>query len=320
MADERSSLSADELAKVREFAEVVSWLFFEDRRLGLFDRCDRIEGRTSDGKAASVVRVESGWELRLGDSPVVVGDFEQALRVVVGKDFHSDHVVVTPRFAGLLFQGAVEQTQAGLDCYLRYVSAKREAKESRSGDLESHEFLAMILGIPTGGPVDAALGMSWLDESLRRSIAGIVLAIAAAEAQVNEWVESAGGWGQGEDQESLVRKMKLLAAKKSVTLDIGAAPFQRLQERVEFRHELVHPKAKERELDMAAAPVPGLDLSLGARETCLLVRESLIALAVRLGMARPRFLAYCPAGDFRDIQLWSTAVVMTGVREDPDFP
>jgi hypothetical protein len=178
----------------------------------------------------------------------------------------------------------------------------------------------MVLGIPLGGPFEAALGMSWLDESLRRSIAGVVLAVSAAEAQVNEWAEAAGGWATGEDKENLVRKMKRLAAKSSLWLNIGGAPFQRFQECVDFRHELVHPKANERELKIASGPVPGLDLSLKARETCQLVRKSLIAVADVLGLSRPKYLAYCPPGDFRDDQLWSSAVVMAGVREDPDFP
>lgn len=162
--------------------------------------------------------------------------------------------------------------------------------------------------------------MSWLDESLRRSIAGLVLAVSSAEAQMNEWTELAGGRAAGEDRETLVRKMKLLAAKKRVPLDIGVAPFQRLQECIDFRHELVHPKATSRELKIASPPIPGVDLSLLARETCLMVRQSLIMVADRLGVSKPSYLAYCPAGHFRDDRLWSTAVAMTGVREDPEFP
>lgn len=39
------------------------------------------------GEVASVARFGSGWEVKIGDSPAVVGDFDQALRVAVGKDF-----------------------------------------------------------------------------------------------------------------------------------------------------------------------------------------------------------------------------------------
>lgn len=71
---------------------------------------------------------------------------------------------------------------------------------------------------------------------------------------------------------------------------------------------------------MSERPTPGLDLSHRAREACSLVRASLINLADLLGVDRPEYLTYCPPGDFRDDHSWSTAVVMTGVREDPDFP
>ncbi len=50
------------------------------------------------------------------------------------------------------------------------------------------------------------------------------------------------------------------------------------------------------------------------------MRQALVQLADVLGFSRPRYLAYCPPADFKDDSVWSGAVVMTGTRDDPDFP
>lgn len=250
-----------------------------------------------------------------------LGDFGEVLRAISSNSLVPERVVVVvPRFADLLFQGAIEQTQAGLASYLEYITMQRKARREKTGELQSHEFFATVLGIPIGSPMEAALGMSSLDQSLRRSIAGAVLAISAAEAQVNEWAPDVGGWSDNEDREPLVKKMKLVAEKASQSLDIGREPFQTLQRSVDYRNDLVHPKPEERQLDLSTPRAPGRDLSLRARETCLAVRKSLLMLADVLGVSRPPYLAYCPPGNFADDEAWSTAVVMTGLPDDPDFP
>lgn len=321
MTPKQPDLTPEKIAQARQLAELISWLFYDDRRLGLLDRCERVEGKSRNGQVASLSRHGSGWELRVNDAHVsTLKDFGEVLRAITKHGFVAERVVLAPRFADMLFQGAVEQTEAGLARYHEYLSKRQQAKSEKTGDLQPNEFFAMVLGIPIAGPFEAAVGMSALDESIRRSIAGIILAISAAEAQINEWVVALGGWSRNEDGKTLVRKMKALAAKGSRTLNTGQDPYQALQSCVDFRNDLVHPKPKERELILASPQAPGRDLSLRARQTCFLVRQTLVEIADLLGLTRPRYLAYCPAGDFKDEAVWATAVVMTGVRDDPDFP
>lgn len=287
---------SQEVDKARQLAELISWIFYDDRRLGLLDRCERLEGHVSDGKAASLAGQGGGWELQVENSPArVLGGFEDVLRTITSTHFTPERVVVIPRFAGLLFQAAVEQTQAGLANYLQYLSAKHKAREEKSGNLDGPEFFAMVLGIPIGGPIEAALGMSSLDESLRHSIAGITLAVSAAEAQINEWVNAKGGWIEDEDRETLVRKMKLLAAKADRELDVGRAPFQRLHECVGFRNDLVHPKHKEKELAASerscagAGPIP-------SRPRNVLLSQGVTNSTGRFARSRPaRILGLLPS-------------------------
>jgi len=161
---------------------------------------------------------------------------------------------------------------------------------------------------------------SLLDRSLRRSISAIGLAISAAEAQVNEWAVGEGGWTENEDRETLVKKMKTLAAKTGKNLDIGRSPFQNLHRQVRFRHDLIHPKALPQEVELGGTEAPGRGPSVEARQTCFFVRESLIYVARTIGVDAPRYLAYCPPSGYEDDDVWWNASGMTGARDDPDFP
>lgn len=147
---ERQELDPDVVAKARQLAELVSWIFYDDRRLGLLDRCERLEGEVADGNDASLIRHGADWELRIDNSETrTLSGFEAVLRATTSSQFVPRRVVVVPRFAGLLFQAAVEQSQAGLTSYLQYLSAKQKAREEKTGDLDGPEFFAMVLGIPT---------------------------------------------------------------------------------------------------------------------------------------------------------------------------
>ncbi len=91
---------------------------------------------------------------------------------------------------------------------------------------------------------------------------------------------------------------------------------------MKFRNRLVHsePEAQRLPLTGLQSPAPGRPVSVEARKSCLAVRQSLLAVAEATGRPAPRYLAYCPAGDAEDDELWATATVLTGLREDPDFP
>jgi len=66
--------------------------------------------------------------------------------------------------------------------------------------------------------------------------------------------------------------------------------------------------------------IPGYEQSLDARRACRAVREALVALAYILGIEPPGYLAYCPSGPAEDDDAWRNASVMTGMRQDSDFP
>lgn len=321
MNDGRSKLTPEQVAHLRKLSEMIAWLFYEERRPGLLGASERIVGRSNDGTDMVLVRSGAGWTL-YADKVVLAEyrDMSETLEVIPNHGFEPRSVVVIPRFADMLFRGAIEQAEAGLNSYLQSVAITIRSHREKVGELLPKEFLARILKIPIGGPVDAATGMRLLDLSVRQSIAAIVLAISAAESQVNEWVDALGGWSNSEDAKSLVRKLKILAAKSSQTLDIGSAPFQDLNQCVKFRNQLVHPKPYEQEISLVSSQEPGRDLSLRARRTCLRVRESLVRVADVLQLERPAYLAYCPPGDFSQDDIWGTASLLTGVREDPDFP
>ena len=118
----------------------------------------------------------------------------------------------------------------------------------------------------------------------------------------------------------LIDKIKFLSRRGSVALLPGQRPLQDLKKVVDRRNELIHSKPMEQAVDFNAPWRPGRMLSEEARFSCLTIREVLIALAASLSMSAPGYLSYCPPGDFRDEVSWAKATVLTGVRDDPDFP
>jgi hypothetical protein len=65
--------------------------------------------------------------------------------------------------------------------------------------------------------------------------------------------------------------------------------------------------------------VPGTTIATEAREACLGARQALISLAKTLNQPSPVFVSVCPPADPPTEEAWSGAVVLDGVREDPDF-
>lgn len=305
----------------RRLGDLISWMFFPDRRPGLLGTAERIAGTADGGRPAELRRAGAGWAFVVEDE--VAETFQSPAEALVAIPRHSfvyTTAIVTARIADLLFQGAVEQAEEGLRLYWQSLAMTIRANMEMAKGVVEPNFLQAILAVPLDDPIDFAIATGLLDRSLRRSVSAIGLAVSAAEAQVNDWVEELGGWREREDLETLVRKMKIVAAKAGSDLDIGRSPFQEMQSLVDFRHDITHPKPIPQDVRLGGTEAPGHGPSVQARKTCSFVRRCLIEVAGAIGRAPPRYLAYCPPGRYDDDDAWRAAVIMTGARDDPDFP
>jgi hypothetical protein len=90
---------------------------------------------------------------------------------------------------------------------------------------------------------------------------------------------------------------------------------------VKLRDGFVHSKAEDQLVPLVGPTiVPGRSLSVEARWSCPVIRRSLVDLARAIGEDPPRYLANCPPCEPDDDEGWGAAVMMTGARDDPDFP
>lgn len=314
--------SGPDNAWLRTISETLLWLGFARRRPGLLTRPRKLIGHVRDGRQAELELSDETWAFSIdGADREAFADTASALEVIARDGFVPDKAVVVADIAELLFRGAVEQAESSVTEYEEAVAiGVRVAMQTGAKGVLPQELIDWAMSYPVDDPIDTVIASSLLDRSLRRSIGAITLAIAAGEAQVNSWASDGSGWAYGEDKESLVRKLKLAASKRGTTIDIGRDPFQALDQLVDFRNDLVHPKPVEQELTLADAEAPARDMSVRARRCCLLVREALIEVATSIREPCPRYLAYCPPGSPDDAQAWRHASLQTGVRDDPDFP
>jgi hypothetical protein len=110
MTQQPPDLTPEKISQARQLAELISWLFYEDRRLGLLERCERVEGKNNKGETVSLSRSGSGWELRMENAPGErLGDFGEVLAAITKHSFVAERIALVPRFADMLFQGAIEQ-------------------------------------------------------------------------------------------------------------------------------------------------------------------------------------------------------------------
>jgi hypothetical protein len=252
-----------------------------------------------------VLRTPAGW--RVTGSADILED-EELVRLLVSEEFSVHSVVVVPELAPLLFQGAIEQVQASV---VQLMEASRQSAD------EEHEHEAFQFVMVT----------SALDKSLRHAAAGIVLCLAAAEAQINEWAADLGGWriddgGKSEDRLPLVDKLTLIASRFGTGLEKGSRPISWLIQAVDTRDDLVHSKPIEQELPLTSfgAREPARWLSVESRRAGVAVRKSLIAVANAIDREPPSYLAYCPEADPADDPAWLSTVFQTGLRADSVFP
>jgi hypothetical protein len=316
-----SETRGDDAQAYRRLADLISWMFYPERRPGLLGTADRIIGRVPAG-SAELVRDGEGWLFVADGVPVErFSTPADALEVIPRHAFKAEQVIVTARIADLLFHSAVEEAEEGLRLYWQSLGHMvQSSPELAERGVIERSFLERILAVPLDDPVDFALATGLLDRSLRRSLAPIGLAISAAEAQVNEWAAVSGGWAGREDRQPLVKKLAILAEKWGAPLDSGGPPLDELQEVVAFRNDVIHPNAIPQDVELGGTEAPGRGPSVQARRTCFVVRSSLITVAHAAGLPSPDYLKYCPPGPYEDDEVWRGAVLMTGAREDPEFP
>jgi hypothetical protein len=231
---------------------------------------------------------------------------EEFLRLMGTGDFFPLTVEVIPDLAARLFDEAVRAAETSLNELRKGRAHLEEATTQNEGSW----VMAVVLA-----------GHNF-DMSLRRAISSVICAVASAEAQVNHWAEQLGGWNENEDRLPVDQKMKALAARAQIVLDLGFSPFQRICVAVSRRNEYAHSKPAQRSMPLTGdnVAVPGTSISAEAREACLGVRQAMTALAKTLSLELPRYLSTCPPSDPPTEESWGGAVILDGVREDPDFP
>jgi hypothetical protein len=294
----------DQQRNRRLFGGMLGWLFMSTRRPGMIGAATSFSGTTLTGPA-KLERTETGWDFTSGDRQDHVTTAD-VLAMVGSSAFFPRTVEVVPDLADLLFAEAVHQAEVSLQ---KLRAADPHIQEAIHTDIETN-------------PLPWVFATSELDRAVRASITSIVLAIAAAEAQANRWAIESGGWNAEEDRLSVTRKCQVLAERVGGSVTLGQPPYQQLGHAVKMRNAFVHsmPIPEPVPVTGARTVVPGTSISVEARATCLAVRSSFVDLARRLTVPLPKYLATCPPVAPDNDAVWTSATVMTGSREDPDFP
>lgn len=177
--------------------------------------------------------------------------------------------------------------------------------------------------------IDVITIPSLFDRARRASDTAVILAVACAEAFINQVAsEHLEGWGRAEDRMQLGSKWLLvprLIAGKPV-FSRGTEPFQGFAEVVKARNALVHPRPSETFYEGRAGLLRAVLESEQRRDArrgrwaCTVVRQMLLAFGNATGIETPDWVAYVPPGGPDELDAWSKANVLTGVRDDPDFP
>jgi hypothetical protein len=209
----------------RLFGGFLGWLMYDGRRPGMLGAAVSFTGRTRRGKAA-LRRTGSHWEMTEAGTAREVTTAD-VLTMVGAGDFFLLTADVVPDLAELLFKEAVQQAEAS---HGHVVEAARHSSEL-ADDLRQN-------------PVPWILTASELDRATRTSISSMVLAIAAAEAQVNRWAELSGGWHDDEDRRPVTKKCQILAGRAGHDVSLDRAPYQQLCVALRRRDALLHSKPR----------------------------------------------------------------------------
>lgn len=303
------------------YLEVVRWLVWRDighRRAGTLGHAAAFVGTDSSGAPIELRRAGDQWRLVYATGRTEDVEGADLIGRAGKESIRLTHAVIEHDLPDLLFHSAVKAARESL------VEAEQAeggpAIEDDENDLEEEESDEESEAV-----FDFIMTTSAQDAAVRSSITAIVLAVAAAEAQVNRWTAARGGWtateAEDEDKFDLVRKCKALANRMNVRLDIGRRPYQDLREVVKRRNDLVHSKPEEHLVPLiGSGTIPGRGLSVEARRSCKVVRDSMVAMARAISEQPPRYLANCPPTPPDDDDAWRMAIISTGMRDDPDFP
>jgi hypothetical protein len=297
------------------YSEAVRWIVWGPfRRAGTLGRIVALKGTDASGSPIQLVRVDDQtWRLVDGKGNTVRDiSASDVVKEAGDGSLVLTHARTRHELPPLLFQSAVASAEASLHELQKAENPPPSPKDDDS-DPESR------------AAFDFIMVTHFQDGAIRPAVVAVILVVATAEAQVNAWAQEFGGWQvKGKDNEGrygLVRKCEALAAKAGKTLDTQASPFRDLRSVVKRRNDFVHSSPAEEVVAMIGPDsIPGRALSLEARESCLIVRQSLVDLARVIGVEPPRYLAYCPPGRPDDEEEWGKASIWTGMRDDRDFP
>lgn len=283
-------------------ANLLGWLLSAGRRPGVPGKCIGLSRRRSEPE----LRLEDGqwWDHR--EVPLAPIEVSAILEKNAAGDLPLHYAHIELGIADLLFQEAVARGQASV---LHLEKGERH-------------IVSLLAEAEPTGIMAYVLAAGEYDRALRAAAAAIVLAIAAGEAQVNEWADRMGGWSDDEWTLPVHEKCRVLSERAGNGLELGRPPLQDLAGAVVWRKRIVHGDAHcfAVQLGGEASFRPGHSLSVEARRACFAVRQCLVATADRLGLPAPDYLAYCPPVEPTDDAAWRTAEILTGTREDPDFP
>lgn len=279
---------------------LLGWLGSDGRRPGMLGRATGLSRRRAG--RPDLIRDGRRWR------PPESGDSLEAMdvvREVARGSLTLNFVHVEPDLAGELLPEAIRRAEESV---LKLAAAQKHVDEL----METEDDPRMPWVMAT----------SALDRVLTASVTAVILAVAAAEAQVNAWAEWSGGWDEDEDRLSVDLKCSALAARHGVTLPLGQGALQALGRTVDLRNQFVHSKPVPQPMPLGGKrrPVPGRSISEDARRACLSVRQALLETSRAIGAEPPTYLAYCPPVAPEDDGAWSTANILAGSRDDPDFP
>ena len=299
-----SERSPEQERNFRLHGPALRWLMSNGRIPGTLGTASSLQGRLH-GRRAELVREDAEWVLQDGTN-VRRLSLEGVLHLLVEEGFFPETVSIVPRLSDTLFNAAVRSAQESVG---HLQQAVRHVGELAQAEGEAYIF-------------PYVLAAHSLDLTVETGITSIVLAISAAESQLNHWASESGGWQADEDRLAADRKVQVLAGRAGKSIDLGVPPHQRLSAAVARRNEYVHSGPTQRTMSLRGVEsvAPGRSMSIEARAACLGVRESLLDLANVLGAPKPAYIRVCPPGDPLDESVWSNALMMSGVRDDPEFP
>lgn len=253
------------------------------------------------GSQAELIKSGSTWAYRDDHGQEWQVGVSQAISLIECGQFTPHQFHIRPNLAPILFKEAVARAEDSV--------AKINLANAELDDPDADPLLMFV----SSG--------HYLDLAVVSAMQSVVSAVAAADAQLNDWADELG-WTPSERVRGVHHRLSALATRQGSTIPVGSGALQQLGKAVKRRNDIVHgsPKTISVPLTGTNALVPGTTESLAAREACMSVRKSLLIVADALGVDPPRYLAYCPDVSPTDDDAWGKAIILTGVRDDPVFP